>query len=248
MTMNPQQAGYKFEEELAELIELNGYDVIKTGKSNDGGVDIIATKIDEVGQKVTYIIQCKKQSNPVDRTVVDSILGAQKRYQGSIAVVASAYSGFTRGAQEVAEKFGVRLWGESEIENLKRNVTRKRNLTHRRSINEKNVEHADARKSSRKFVGYFIILAIILACAYFFGTEQIHNYVMNLEDQIDLQNIYETNIQNVYETVRNELKLIYNYVMNLEGQIDLQNIYETNIQNVYETVRDELERLMSIVW
>ena len=69
--LNPLETGYSFEEEFGDLIELNCYRVENIAKSSEGWVEIVATRTDEVGHKVTYSIHCKKNDGAVDDADVE---------------------------------------------------------------------------------------------------------------------------------------------------------------------------------
>lgn len=195
-------------EDLADLMELNGYNVTEGKKSGDDA-EIIATRIDEVGQEIVYVIRCKETEGPVDEAAVKHMAGVHESHPGSIGVVASD-SDFTRDAQETAKKLGVRLWGDAEIENLRRNVARKRGQR-RENIVEKAAAEAteDKPKSNRRIWKPLALLVVLVAAlayvyAYSSGPETIYDLVENLEDRIedriDLNGIVDTDLQNAYQT------------------------------------------------
>ena len=51
-----------FEQFVAELLHLMGYEIFVASKHKDGGYDIIATKEDTIGLKLKYIVECKRYS------------------------------------------------------------------------------------------------------------------------------------------------------------------------------------------
>ncbi len=238
--MNPQQAGYGFEEDLADLMELNGYKVNKTARSNDGGVDIIATKADEVGHEISYIIQCKKLSTPVGRAEIDKILGVQKRFPGSIAVVASASSGFTRGAREMAETFGVRLWGEVEIENLRRNIRQKRGRAQKEDVESEKGQYPirggpspKKKRSKRKFVAFLVILAILFAYIIHVGPDSARDLSDLLEKQIQFHRSWssvQSDLLDIYKTGHNWLKVQLKDIMG--GAMDGMEISKAYVPQI----------------
>lgn len=90
--MSPPGSRDGFEEDLSDLIELNGYDVVKISRSDDGGSEIIAAKTDEVGHKVDYLIHCRRSEAPIDDAEVEGIAKAPgevswKHLRDSLALV-----------------------------------------------------------------------------------------------------------------------------------------------------------------
>jgi len=168
--LNPPGAGYGFEEELVDLIELNGYRVSKTTRSDDGRSEMIAARTDEVGHEITYVITCKKSDKPADEADVERAANARERHPGSIYVLVSPSSGFARSAADLAERRGVRLWGPREIERLRRNVAEKRNLRQRESIERSDFSEAGKkRRSGAKLVVILVTLSIAALYVKFYG-------------------------------------------------------------------------------
>ena len=126
--MRPSVEGSGFEEEFSDLIELNGYKVAKAARSEDGGSELFASRTDEVGHQVTYVIHLKPSGAAVDEAAVERAARARDRHPGSISVVVSPSSEFARSVVDLADRRGVRLWGEEEIRRLRRNVADKRGL------------------------------------------------------------------------------------------------------------------------
>jgi len=94
----------QFEFEIANLFRCKGYKSHATQFTNDDGVDVLAS-IDQ--EKI--IIQCKRWTHPVGRSVVDELAGVQKRYGANRAILA-ATSTFTDGAKDAAHKHNIELW------------------------------------------------------------------------------------------------------------------------------------------
>ena len=214
-SMDPQRAGYGFEEDLADLVELNGYKVNKTMRSSDGGVDIIATKTDEVGHEISYVIRCKTLSNPVGRAEIDEILEVKKRFPGSIAVLASASSGFTKEACEMAEKFGIRLWGEAEIGNLQRNIRQKRGQAQKKDGEGEKGQYPirggirpKKKRFKRKFIVFFAILAIFLAYIIHTGPDPVRDF-LDLDEKQDQFRQSWSSVQSHWGPVQSDLLDIY---------------------------------------
>jgi SNF2 family DNA or RNA helicase len=83
-TVSPQQ----FEQLVGRLFEAMGFGTRVTQYSRDGGVDVIATR--ETGESIQKLaIQCKYQSSPVGRPVLQQLLGvlsAEPSYSQGIIV------------------------------------------------------------------------------------------------------------------------------------------------------------------
>ncbi len=94
----------EFEELVAEIFSKQGYNVVLTPATRDGGCDIIATH--KVGQlSYMILIECKKYGlkNKVGVQLVRSLLGVQTDQKVNKAVIVTS-STFTRDARELAER------------------------------------------------------------------------------------------------------------------------------------------------
>jgi len=201
--LNPQGAGYGFEEEFADLIELNGYRVTKTARSDDGGSEITATRTDEVGHKITYFIHYKKSDSPVDEAEVERVTKTQERHPGSISVVVSPYSGFARSATDLAERRGVRLWGPGEIERLRRNVAEKRSLRQREAIDRSVFPTmGKKRRSKAKFIALLAILSIAVLYIEFFGfkIDPVQKLLIDLRSLIEGSDLRDLDLAEIYKS------------------------------------------------
>ena len=105
-------SGEEYEIFCQELIIDEGWEVSRTPKSNDQGVDLIATISDN-----KVCIQCKRYSNPVGNKAVQEIIAGTEFYGGSNSVVISN-SGFTKSAKQLAKSCEVVLIHHDEISNL----------------------------------------------------------------------------------------------------------------------------------
>ena len=103
--------GYELEQLMKELLTAEGYlDVVKTGKSGDRGVDLIATEKLPTGIKQKVIFQCKRWigtvgSVPIQRLHSMMTLDSNK-VKRAVCVTTSNYS---QEAIEVAAQTGVEL-------------------------------------------------------------------------------------------------------------------------------------------
>jgi restriction system protein len=112
---------YAFEEFVAELWELQGWRTKVTPASNDGGVDVIASK----GRirKQTWAFQVKRHGANTTVGTPDvqqySSLPHQHRNIDRVAIISS--NTYTKGAREIAAKLDVTLIdGEELVKRCKR--------------------------------------------------------------------------------------------------------------------------------
>jgi len=227
-----------FDEMLEELIELNGYNITKTEGSKDGYTDIIAIKSDDVGQKIRYLIRCKKNGGLVDKNDVEELVVAQKRHPGGISIIASNM-GISRVVQEVAETFGVRLWGELEIEKLRRNVVLKRNSKLRQVVDYTNVEQPNSKKSSNTNKHIIaIVIILLISYIYLYQFDFIYNRAESIGEQIPIQSINDTNVQEFYDDSAHKIDQISAH--NLYDRVE-QEIDQKHISSFVQAKRDELK-------
>nr|WP_263430026.1 restriction endonuclease [Nannocystis pusilla] len=91
----------KFEAIVADLLRAMGYvDVEQRGGPLDGGVDVVAARIDGWGHRSRIAVQAKRYAGAVGRRYVDELLGAFRRQQFSEAllVTTSDFSPQANGA------------------------------------------------------------------------------------------------------------------------------------------------------
>lgn len=106
----------EFELVVAELLDVNGYDVRVTPQSRDGGYDILA-RLETMLGKQTFLVECKKHApeNKVGVSVVRSLSGVVHRMgaHGGVIVTTSL---FTAGAKfEASETPFMNLKDYSEL-------------------------------------------------------------------------------------------------------------------------------------
>ena len=190
---------------------------------------MIATKADEVGHKITYVIYFKKSDRPVDEADVERVANSRERHPGSISVLVSPSSDFTRSAADLAERRGVRLWGPGEIDRLRRNVAEKRGLRQREVIEKSDFrEVGKKRRSKAKLIGLLIILSIALLYVKFYGfdTSSIQDSITALRDLIEESGLRDEELRENYHTKVQEI---------LQAIYDAANqIAETLTQNIIQ--------------
>ena len=103
--------GYELEQLMKELLIAEGYlDVVKTGKSGDRGVDLIATEKLPNGTKQKVIFQCKRWIGTVGSVPIQRLHSMMSldpdKIKRAVCVTTSNYS---QEAKEVAEQTGVEL-------------------------------------------------------------------------------------------------------------------------------------------
>lgn len=92
----------RFEAIVGDLARALGYvDVTLRGGPRDGGIDVLAHKIDAWGHRARVALQAKRYSRPVGRAVVDEMVGVIARERVGEAVIV-ATSEFTKQAVDAA--------------------------------------------------------------------------------------------------------------------------------------------------
>lgn len=86
--------GWEFEEEVAKIFALNGYDATVTKKTGDGGIDIILKK-----DKRKIIAQCKHYTSEVGPEAVRALWGVKDDFKAD-EVIMIASSGVTKASRE----------------------------------------------------------------------------------------------------------------------------------------------------
>lgn len=100
----------KFEELIARIFSIHGFDIQLTKKTRDGGRDIIAIKSD-LDIRLKYLIECKRYAadNPVNVELVRALYGVQMQEGANKSVLATT-SRFTADAKEFASKQNTTEW------------------------------------------------------------------------------------------------------------------------------------------
>ncbi|MDF0591711.1 restriction endonuclease [Candidatus Methanocrinis natronophilus] len=155
------RAGCSFEEEFVDLLELNGYRVEGWRRSDDGLVEMAASRMDEVGHEITYVIYHMESDLPLTEGDLARIERKREEIRREITVLLSPSSGFSRSASDLAARQGVRLWGPSEVDRLRRNVAEKRGLL-RGGGGDRPVIAAAGKKKRFKAKAVALILLLLL--------------------------------------------------------------------------------------
>jgi superfamily II DNA or RNA helicase len=111
------RTGLVLEERCAAILEARGWDLRRTPRTRDGGVDLVGTRIDEIGLEHRIFVQCKDYARPVGVEVVRELLGVLPMGGVTRAVIASP-SGLTLEAGRIARERNVTIWDESTLQRL----------------------------------------------------------------------------------------------------------------------------------
>ena len=95
----------QFESAVSLKLELDGFKVLVTNYSNDGGVDIEGADPD--GHST--IIQAKQHKKPVGVSVVREMIGVRSIRSDNPRTIIFSLVGFTRGAKQLAKREGIEL-------------------------------------------------------------------------------------------------------------------------------------------
>jgi len=109
--------GLELEERCASILRSNGWSVETTPRSRDGGVDLIATRFDEIGLEQKLYIQCKDHARPVGVEAVRELLGVIP-VGSAIRAVLAAPGGVAANAARLAAERGVAIWDEAALNEL----------------------------------------------------------------------------------------------------------------------------------
>lgn len=89
--------GWEFEEEVAKIFRLNGYQATVTKKTGDYGVDIIMSK-----DNFKYVVQCKHYKNPVGPEPIRALWGVKDDFIADKVIIVAS-SGLTDSASSFIE-------------------------------------------------------------------------------------------------------------------------------------------------
>ncbi|QEH97282.1 restriction endonuclease [Gluconobacter thailandicus] len=100
---SPHRAGIDFEAQCAAAFRFHGWQVTATPTSGDHGADLILRR----GNRIVAV-QCKNYKGRAGNRAVQEVYAARSYYQAQEAVVICP-GGFTRHAEQMASRIGVRL-------------------------------------------------------------------------------------------------------------------------------------------
>lgn len=108
-------SGVDFEHYVQALLERRGWQVETTPLSRDGGIDLVARRLDDIGTELALYVQCKNQSAPVGVGIVRELNGALPSLQLGVRGVIVCPSGFTVDARAFARARGLSLWDRHHL-------------------------------------------------------------------------------------------------------------------------------------
>ncbi len=108
-------AGEQFEAWLAAALKRLGFHVEVTAGHRDGGVDIVASKFDELRIESKLLIQCKNQREPMGISALRELRGVTPARTAGVTAVAASPRGFTADAGAFARSNGILLWDEATL-------------------------------------------------------------------------------------------------------------------------------------
>jgi hypothetical protein len=113
-------SGTEFEQHVKGLLERRGWTVETTPPTRDGGIDLIANRVVDLGGEVTLYIQCKNHASPVGVEVVRQLNGVLPKSQPAARGVVVCASGFTADARSFAKDRSILLWDRQHLFELNR--------------------------------------------------------------------------------------------------------------------------------
>ena len=118
-SVQPDQNPLDFERDVASRLEAAGYAVEFTAPSHDGGIDLVATRVDASGLSHSKLyVQCKLLARPVGVGAVRELIGSLPPVAGGVTGVVASRAGFSAEARSLARVRGIDLWGAEELERL----------------------------------------------------------------------------------------------------------------------------------
>lgn len=113
---------YEFEEWVARLLRIAGYNATATKKSGDYGVDVIAEKDNE-----RIAIQVKKFSKPVGIKAVQEVISGMDYYNCYDGWVVTTAPYFTQAAKNLANTRDVKLYNKNDLALMLYNLQKENN-------------------------------------------------------------------------------------------------------------------------
>jgi hypothetical protein len=109
----------EFEARVGRILERRGWQVAHTPRGHDGGIDLIATRTDDLGAEDVLYVQCKHQATPLGVGVVRELNGAIQHRPGVRGAVACP-AGASAEARAFARERGIILWDAQGLRELER--------------------------------------------------------------------------------------------------------------------------------
>ena len=113
--------GLELEDRCARVLSAAGWDVQHTPRTRDGGVDLVAERIDEMGLAERLFVQCKDHRRPVGVETVRELLGVLPPGE-HIRAVLVAPGGVTADARRLANAREVVIWDDDCLADLESRI------------------------------------------------------------------------------------------------------------------------------
>jgi hypothetical protein len=108
-------SGTEFEQHMKSLLERRGWTVETTPKTRDGGIDLKASRVVDMGGDIVLYIQCKNHQSPVGVEVVRQLNGVLPKHQPGSRGVVVCPSGFSGDARSFGKDRGIILWERQHL-------------------------------------------------------------------------------------------------------------------------------------
>jgi HJR/Mrr/RecB family endonuclease len=115
-------SGAEFEEYVKGLLERRGWRVETTPPTRDGGIDLIASRVIDMGGEITLYIQCKNYVSPAGVEVIRQLNGVLPIHRSGARGVVVCPSGYTADARSFARDRGITLWDREHLLELSQSV------------------------------------------------------------------------------------------------------------------------------
>lgn len=108
--------GHGLAKVIAAILEAKGYKTYVSKPGPDNGVDILASQGSLGFDAPRICVQVKSGDNPLERTVLDQLIGAMSNHKADYGMLVS-WGGFKSSIikEEASQFFKVRLWTHKEI-------------------------------------------------------------------------------------------------------------------------------------
>jgi hypothetical protein len=105
------ELGEKLEECVEKILFAKGYEVKRRVRCS--GSSGVAHEIDVWARrgKIVKIVECKNWKHPVGKEVIQKLNDTIKDLGSRLNGIVASYAGFTEDARELAEHYGIELWG-----------------------------------------------------------------------------------------------------------------------------------------
>jgi hypothetical protein len=107
--------GIEFEQHVKSVLEQRGWKVETTPRTRDGGVDLIARCIDNLGLETVVYVQCKNTAGPASVEVVRQLNGVLATKEPGARGMVVCAGGFTLEARRFAKGGRIELWDRHDL-------------------------------------------------------------------------------------------------------------------------------------